>query len=130
MVVMGYIDAQPKPPPNVRGQIERVLTLLHANGYVFGDLREPNVLFDADRKVKFVDFNWCGRHDMEIRDENLADGRQKQIENMGRVQVRGGPYAYYLLTMSTVEGMSAPGMEPLTQIRPEHDWMMFDMLAW
>jgi serine/threonine protein kinase len=57
MVVMDYVDAQPKPPRNARGQIERVLTLLHANGYVVGDLRECNLLFGADGKDKFIDFD-------------------------------------------------------------------------
>lgn len=130
MVVVDYIDAQPNPPPDARGQIERVLTLLHANGYVIGDLRERNILFDTDDKAKFIDFDWCGRYDMKIRDEGLADERQKQIENMDCVLVVDGPYAHYPLSMSTIGGMWAPGMEAHKQIRPKHDWMMFDMLQW
>ncbi len=126
MVVMDYIVAQPKAPQNIREQIEEVLTLLHANGYVFGDVQPPNILYGADGKVKFIDFNWCGRYDMKIRDENLLDERQKQIEKMGRVEIKDGPYAYYPLGMDRREGVWAPGMEPLTPIRPVHDWMMFD----
>ena len=101
MVVMDYIDAQPKPPQNAREQVERALALLHSNGYVIGDLRECNILFGSD--VKFIDFDWCGRYDMKIRDGNLADERRKQIEN---VQV-DGPYAYYPLRTSTGEGLWA-----------------------
>jgi len=48
-------------------------------------------------------------------DSDLPDGLRKQIENTGtvRVQVGDRPYACYPLTMSTMEGMWAPGMEPL-----------------
>ena len=40
------------------------MTLLHSEGYVFGDLRGQNILCDADAdgKVKLIDFNWCGRY--------------------------------------------------------------------
>ncbi|KAH9053957.1 hypothetical protein EDB83DRAFT_2552759 [Lactarius deliciosus] len=61
MIVMDYIDALPNTPPDVRGQIRTILILLHAEGYVFGDLRKPNILFDAYGKVKPIDFDWCGR---------------------------------------------------------------------
>lgn len=104
MVVMEYIDAHP-PPEDAFEQIKKVLTLLHTNGYVFGDLRPSNVLFDVNRKVKFINFDWCGRYDMKIRDENLPDGLQEQT-------------------------ICGPGMESLRQIRPKHDWMMFERLQW
>ena len=131
MVVMDYIHARPNTPPDVRGHIQTILTLLHSEGYVFGDLRKQNILFDADGKVKLIDFNWCGRYDMNIRDEKLPNDLQNQIDkNMNRVQVREGPYATYPLSMSTLEGIWAPGMEPLAQIRPQHDWMMLDKLLW
>ena len=131
MVVMDYIPPQSNIPQDVRGQIQTILTLLHSEGYVFGDLRKQNILFDADGKVKLIDFNWCGRYDMNIRDENLPGKVQEQIDkNMNRVQVGDGPHAYYPLSMSTLKGMWAPGMEPLAQIRPRHDWMMLDKLSW
>jgi hypothetical protein len=131
MVVMDYIPPQSNTPPDVHGQIRTILTLLHSEGYVFGDLRKQNILFDADGKVKLIDFNWCGRYDMNIRDEKPPGKVQDQIDkNKNRVQVGDGPYAYYPLSMSTLEGMWAPGMEPLAQIRPRHDWMMLDKLSW
>ena len=128
MVIMDYIPPQSNTPPDVRKQIETVLTLLHSEGYVFGDLRKQNILFDADGKVKLIDFNWCGRYDMKIRDEKLPGNVQDQIDK--NMKDGDGPFAYYPLSMSTLEGMWAPGMEPLAQIRPQHDWMMFDKLSW
>ena len=120
MVVMDYIPPQSNTLPDVREQIETVLTLLHSERYVFGDLLKQNILFDADGKVKLIDFNWCGRYDMNIHDEKLPGKVQDQIDkNMKRVLVG---YVYYPLSMSTLEGMWAPGMEPLAQIRPRHDW--------
>ncbi|KAF8162555.1 hypothetical protein B0H34DRAFT_651171 [Crassisporium funariophilum] len=132
MVVMDYIDVQFNThAPDARKQIEAVLMMLHSEGCVFGDLRRQNILFDAHSKVKFIDFNWCGRFDMNIRDEQLPNGLQNQINrNMNRVQAGDTSYAYYPLSMSTLDGMWAPGMEPLAQIRPQHDWMMLDKLPW
>jgi hypothetical protein len=131
MVVMDYIPPQSNTPPDVREQIKTVLTLLHSEGYVFGDLRKQNILFDADSKIMLIDFNWCKRYDMKIRDEKLPNGLQEQIDkNVNRVQVGDWLCAYYPLSMSTLEGMWAPGMEPLAQIRPLHDWMMLDKLSW
>ena len=106
MVVMDWVDAQ-IPPPNHRGMVEEVLKLLHGNGYVFGDLRDPNVLFDKDG-VKFIDFNWCGLY---------RDGQWKQIDVAKNMCGQVEPYyAYYLLSMSKMAGMWAPGMEPLAEI--------------
>ncbi|KAH9008852.1 hypothetical protein EDB83DRAFT_2585034, partial [Lactarius deliciosus] len=99
VIVMDYIDALPNIPPDVRGQIRTILTLLHAEGYVFGDLRKPNILFDAYGKVKLIDFDWYGRYDMNIHDEYLPYDLQNQIDkNKARVQVGDGPYACYPLS--------------------------------
>ncbi|KAH9057466.1 hypothetical protein EDB87DRAFT_1823595 [Lactarius vividus] len=90
-----------------------------------------NIVFDAYGKLKLIDFDWCGRYDMNIRDENLPYDLQNQIDkNKACVQVGDGPYAYYPLSTSTIEGMWDPGMERLAPIRPKHDWMMFDKLSW
>jgi hypothetical protein len=127
IVVMDYIITRSPLPEDAYSQIETVLTLLHAHGYVFGDLRGPNILFDAGG-VKFIDFDWSGWYVQKIHDENLADGQQKQIENMDHIQVGDEHYAYYPLSMSTIKGMWASGMEPLTPILPEHDWEMLKKL--
>jgi hypothetical protein len=130
MVVMDFIDALPwdQNPQDAREQIREVLTVLHTNGYVFGDLRQPNILFDKDKKVKLIDFDWSGRFNTEDS-ENLVDGPQEQIDgNMDRAEVGGRSYAHYPLGMSTDQDMWVDGMEPLTPIRPKHDRGMLDML--
>jgi hypothetical protein len=124
MVVMDYIQATPRPklPQNAISQIGKVLTLLHKNGYVFGDLRLPNVLLDAKDEVKFIDFDWCGEYDRNIDD---ADDK---IEHFEHVHGGDGPYARYPLEMSTVPGLWATGMQAFAEIRPKHDWEMLDKL--
>lgn len=54
---------------------------LHCRGYVFGDLRVQHVLFDEDSKVKFIDFDWSGHFDMNVRDESLPADFQKRIDD-------------------------------------------------
>jgi hypothetical protein len=61
MVVMNYVSHLGVTPPDVFQQIQAVLYKLHRSGYVFGDLRAQNVLFDEDGKVKFIDFDECSR---------------------------------------------------------------------
>jgi len=122
MVVMDYIDEQPKKRPADAGaQIEEVLTELHANGYVFGDLREPNILFGADLKVKLIDFDWSGRYEMKNGDE---------MKNTDGVEDGEGRYAHYPLAMSTRSEMWEEGMKRLRPIRPEHDLDMLKKLQW
>ncbi|KAF7771664.1 hypothetical protein Agabi119p4_5975 [Agaricus bisporus var. burnettii] len=68
MVVMEYITWS-KPHlgdlVQIREKIATVLEKLRSNGYVFGDLREPNVMFDANEEVKLIDFDWAGRYDIK-----------------------------------------------------------------
>lgn len=58
---------------------------------------------------------------------NIGDAKlPHDVQN----QIRDGPYTHYPWAMSRIEGMwvSEIGMRPLAQIRPEHDWAMFDKL--
>lgn len=130
MVVMDYIKARGDRPKDAGAQIEEVLKQLHAKGYVYGDLREPNILFDADGKVKFIDFDWSGQYDMRSGDEKPSDGEQKETEETNSYEGREGRYACYPLAMSRIETMWAAGMEPLQAIRPEHDREMLRKLDW
>ena len=126
MVVMEYITGGPNKPQN-RHQIVEALRLLHAHGYVFGDLRAPNVLYDSNGQVKLIDFNWCGRYDTNVRDKQLPPGLQDEIDEIEHKST-DDVYVCYPLSMSEVPGMWALGMEPLAPIRPQHDWSMLDKL--
>lgn len=79
MVVMEHVEAKslselrwsPKvqipglPIPSiVLTKVEEALRILHSAEIVFGDLREPNILYaHSDSRVFLVDFDWCGKHD-------------------------------------------------------------------
>lgn len=69
MVVMEYLDGMTmhvgdlskQLPTTYLKEVENILTLLHENGLVFGDLRSPNIMIMKDNKVKFMDFDWAGK---------------------------------------------------------------------
>ena len=48
--------------PAAINQLEKIVTLLHQNGFVYGDLRAPNVMITTgDKSVKLIDFDWAGK---------------------------------------------------------------------
>lgn len=73
MVVMEYVygltleDAlkQRKIPPRFKDDLREAFEQLHSAGYVFGDLRQPNVIVTPEEKGKstaqLVDFDWAGK---------------------------------------------------------------------
>jgi RIO-like serine/threonine protein kinase len=67
MVVMDFVDGETvtKPetlPSTFPQQVRNILTLLHENDYVFGDLRGPNVMITKNDNVMFIDFDMVGKH--------------------------------------------------------------------
>ncbi|KAJ7938610.1 hypothetical protein B0H13DRAFT_1587535, partial [Mycena leptocephala] len=64
MIVMEYIDGKTvaqlhdKLPEDFAGQLTTIISVLHNGGYVFGDLRWPNIMV-AKKKVKLIDFDWA-----------------------------------------------------------------------
>ena len=70
MVVMEYIEdstlttakesMDQEARDRARSEIDRALDLLHQRGFVFGDLRSPNILAKTTGEVKLIDFNWAG----------------------------------------------------------------------
>jgi len=68
MVVMDRVDGKSIWQLQVKGtpipavvleKVEEAVDLLHENDIVFGDLRDPNILYGADEDcVKLVDFDW------------------------------------------------------------------------
>ncbi|GJJ09001.1 hypothetical protein Clacol_003222 [Clathrus columnatus] len=130
MVVMRYIDAEPsfQLSDHCREQLEEILLKLHLEGYVFGDLRNQNILVDNSGSVKLIDFNWCGEYD--TRKESSLNGVPKNVQDKlkGRLKPRAGPYACYPLSIST-SIIWAKGVKALRAILPEHDWSMFEKLT-
>ena len=71
MVVMDHVDGMSvwqlqqdkKPVPAiVLKDIDNALHILHAKGIIFGDLRDPNILYLASEdRAMLVDFDWCGK---------------------------------------------------------------------
>ncbi|KAJ7897871.1 hypothetical protein B0H14DRAFT_3424734 [Mycena olivaceomarginata] len=51
---------QGKLPEDFPEQLTNIVSFLHDGGYVFGDLRWPNVMV-AGKKVKLIDFDWAGK---------------------------------------------------------------------
>ena len=67
MVVMEYIDGETldkakQISPTFMDQIRRALDVLHGQGYVFGDLRGPNILITKNEEVKLINFDCAGVH--------------------------------------------------------------------
>ena len=131
MVVMDYIVPARHLPTDARQQIRDVLFILHESGYVFGDLREPNVLFGADHKIKLIDFNWCGRYDVDmdiLHSAIPADVQKKIDESKSRLpRLPRNEYAHYPNNLSTsIEWPAEVG--PLKPILPQHDWFMWNKM--
>lgn len=123
MVVMEYVEASGSTPANARTQLEAVLTALHARGYVLGDLRRPNVLFNKNDDVKLIDFDWAGRYDTSVVDDLSEELRNEIV--ISENERSSGKFAYYPLNLSRrVEW--AKGVEELRPIRPVHDLYMLE----
>jgi hypothetical protein len=123
MVVMDYVSHRGVTPSDAVQQIEVVLYKLHCKGYVFGDLRAQNVLFDECGEVKFIDFDWSGRYDMNIRDNSFPAALQKSIDDEKKHVKSVDHYVCYLLNLSSNIHW-APDARDLEPIRPGHDWFM------
>ena len=141
MVVMEYIPPRPYPSRDILVlQLQDALAKLHEKGFVFGDLRPPNVLFDGER-VRLIDFNWAGRYnvDEEVRVPTDVQERIKAITNpslsntasllpniaFSHSSPSNTTYARYPVFMSNT--ISWPdGVGPRDYILPWHD---LDMLT-
>ncbi|KAH9948020.1 hypothetical protein B0H21DRAFT_735808 [Amylocystis lapponica] len=91
VVVMDYVEGEEvddvlTQPAHIES-LRRALTALHANDFVFGDLRAPNVLIVDDRVV-LVDFDWCGKAGEARYPSDIALGAEISMWH-GRVE-RGG----------------------------------------
>uniref|UniRef100_T1JFF9 Uncharacterized protein n=1 Tax=Strigamia maritima TaxID=126957 RepID=T1JFF9_STRMM len=58
----------------VIGNLTAALKVLHDKGFVFGDLRPPNILVNEDSNVNLIDFDWSGK---------AGVGRYPEVVNSG-----------------------------------------------
>ncbi|KAL0947893.1 hypothetical protein HGRIS_010528 [Hohenbuehelia grisea] len=105
-VITQYIEG-PKSDPNVRAKptkegvdkLRTALKKLHAQSYVFGDLRDANIILDKTRCPQLVDFDWSGKE--------------------GTV--------FYPSNLNTTEIVWAPGVKPGGKILCQHDEDMLEI---
>lgn len=104
MVVMEWVDGAhgeaataEEKPDNAYEQVKSMVENLHNLGFVFGDLRPPNVVF-REKKAYLVDFDWAGKH---------GD-------------------ACYPLGIGEAITKFAPGAEDLEPIEKEHDLQLLE----
>lgn len=129
MIVMDYVSSCAKPPTDARQQLQAILEMLHSKGYVLGDLRRQNVLFDKENKAKIIDLDWSGRYDMNICDDSLPAALKKKIDDSKEcIQQGDGHYVYYPLNLSRRIAWAA-GVKDLAPIRPQHDWAMLAAMS-
>ncbi len=43
-----------------KDNLRMAVKLLHDNEFVFGDLREPNIIVRGGTELYLIDFDWCG----------------------------------------------------------------------
>jgi hypothetical protein len=86
MVVMEYIDGThgealeaSKRPKDTRSQVKAMIDKPHESGYVFGDLRPPNIMFSGS-KAFLVDFDWAGRYGEAFYPTELGEGITEYFE--------------------------------------------------
>ncbi|KAI6126839.1 hypothetical protein F5141DRAFT_1248665 [Pisolithus sp. B1] len=71
MAVMDYVEGlmlcdaleQQEVPANFLAHLHQAVAHFHGAGFVFGDLREPNIMVTPDDEVtvRLIDFDWAGK---------------------------------------------------------------------
>ncbi|KAJ7086095.1 hypothetical protein B0H15DRAFT_887156 [Mycena belliarum] len=96
VVIAEFISEITNPQPQQYESLQPALVQFHAQGFVYGELRLPNVLVDEAGCPKLVDFDWSGK---------AGSVRYPRLLNM--------------------ELHWPPGVAPMAQITAEHDmWML------
>ncbi|KAJ7096756.1 hypothetical protein B0H15DRAFT_56971 [Mycena belliarum] len=102
MIVMDYIDGKTgaqlqlldprRLPADFARQLTEIVDVLHGGGYVFGDLRWPNIMVAEDGinepKVKLIDFDWAGEVGEARYPINISQnvGWPAGVVAMGRIE--------------------------------------------
>ncbi|KAF9479210.1 hypothetical protein BDN70DRAFT_807394 [Pholiota conissans] len=134
MVVMRYVKPcslpASKPLISMREQLRSLFVKMHLSGYVFGDLRRPNVILDEKGTVQLIDFDWAGRYDRSYVDTDLnaQDIIPSNILVVSENSQDGTDYAIYPLDLSKLS-FDKTGAKDLKPIRPVHDWRMLGMIS-
>ncbi|KAF9231060.1 hypothetical protein BU15DRAFT_56606, partial [Melanogaster broomeanus] len=109
MVVMEYVDGLmlhsakklKQIPAGFQSTLGQMIECLHHKGFVFGDLRDPNVMITQEgNKVQLIDFDWAGKE---------------------------GEVRYPVSISNSVTW--AKGVGALELIRKEHDIAMLDLIG-
>ncbi|KAJ6537543.1 hypothetical protein DFH09DRAFT_1090897 [Mycena vulgaris] len=63
VIIMQYIDQENrfKVLPEAFQQLQNVVAEMHRDGYVFGDLRLPNILIGGDGGLLVIEYDWSGK---------------------------------------------------------------------
>jgi len=126
MVVMAFVESK-RPDKDLEGQqVARILHLLHTAGFVFGDLRAPNIIFDG-KGVKLIDFDWGGRFNPEQAKRNLQGVPllvQEKLMSPTLSDLANTEFARYPINICK----DLFHEEALAPILPSHDWKMWRML--
>ncbi|KAJ8516836.1 hypothetical protein ONZ45_g5898 [Pleurotus djamor] len=76
-----YHDLGKLPTVEAIEKLKAGLKLLHDNDYVFGDLRDANIIVNSDGNVFLIDFDWCDKvgkafypHDLNTNGVTYAAG--------------------------------------------------------
>ncbi|KAF8638436.1 hypothetical protein AX17_002218 [Amanita inopinata Kibby_2008] len=116
MVVMDYIEEGEEPKTSVaRQQVSNVLAKLHDGGFVLGDLRRDNILFDKTGKPQLIDFDWAGRYRRDDEGHAIPDDMIHE------------DYAHYPLGLTSTIDWHA-GAKDFLPILPEHDTHMLNVM--
>ena len=94
MVVMDYVDGthlealeRYERPEDLYGKVKAMVSHLHGSGFVFGDLRPPNVMVSGS-KVLLVDFDWAGEDGQVHYPTGIVEGitRHSGARDLGLIE--------------------------------------------
>jgi serine/threonine protein kinase len=96
LVVMAFVDgltahdaygSTSTLPDVIFSKVAQAVTVLHEHGFVFGDLRPPNIMV-SEEKAFLVDFDWCaddgeGRYPVSLNDVDGTIGWHPDVKRGG-----------------------------------------------
>ena len=103
---MGKTETLREDYPGAIQSLRQAIHLLHEDGLVFGDLREPNVLVrgsGTDASAMLIDFDWCGkegevRYPCEINLDREAIQWHKDVYRDGYMKKEHDEWMFEILT--------------------------------